>query len=190
MNLKIQNKKNMKKSILVMKSFVLAGALLFVSCNDDDGITCPEAITGELNGAETAFVGTWALSGMIAEDAIDLTDDSEDNPSEDLFVQYSECDRDLVYNFVSDRNYTYKQGSVAEDCNNKLSLVGTWGLTSENRLMLVANCSSQAVNIEIGESSNEFSYDTNLTFKDATGAIKTTKVTFTYTKQAEEVTPE
>lgn len=172
-----------------MKSFVLAGALFFVSCNDDD-ISCPEAMTGELNTAETAFAGKWALSGMIAEDAIDLTDDSEDNPSEDLFVQYSECDRDLVYNFVSDRNYTYKQGSVAEDCNNKLSLVGTWGLTSENRLMLVANCSSEAVNIETGESSNEFSYDTNLTFKDATGAIKTTKVTFTYTKQAEEVTPE
>lgn len=190
MNLKITKLKIMKKSILVMKSLVLAGALFFVSCNDDDGFTCPEAITGELNSAETAFAGTWVLSKMDAEDAIDLTNDNESNPSKDLFSQYSECDRDLVYDFESDRKYSNKMGTIAQDCTNKVSLVGTWGLTSANVLTLVANCSTQTITVETNESSDEFSYTVPLTFKDATGSQKMTKVTFVYTKQLAEVTPQ
>lgn len=180
----------MKKSILVMKSLVLAGALFFVGCNNDDGIKCPEPLTGELSPAETDFSGTWVFTAMEAEDAIDITDDNTDNPSTDIFAQQSECETDLVYNFSSDRNYSLKQGYTAEDCNNKQTLSGTWSLSSENVLTFIANCSLQTTNITPSETGDSFSFVSTVTFNEASGAVKSTKVTFTYTKVIEDETPQ
>ena len=170
---------------------MLMTVLFMVSCNTDDTINCPAELTGDLNATETEFSGTWIFTDMIADDAIDLTDDKTDNPSKDVFAQYSACDRDLVYNFNGDRKYSLKQGSLASDCNNKESVAGTWSLTVDKKaLTFVANCAMQTTQITIGEDENTFSYTSNLSFRDVTGLVKTTKVTFTYTKQEQNETPQ
>ncbi|MGV8812848.1 MAG: DUF5004 domain-containing protein [Gelidibacter sp.] len=180
----------MKKSNFMIKSLMGIAVLFMVSCNSDDSISCPADLTGALNATETEFSGTWIFTGMMAEEAIDITDDKTDNPNKDVFAQYSACDRDLVYSFNSDRKYSLKQGSLASDCNNKESLAGTWSLTADNALTFVANCASQTTKIVKGEEGDTFSYSSTLTFRDVSGLVKTTKVTFTYTKQEQNETPQ
>lgn len=173
--------KKMRKLNVVMKSLMVVGALFLVSCNTDDGISCPEALTGELDAAETEFSGDWTLTALEADDAVDITDDDTDNPTKDIFAQYTECQSDLVYEFMDDRNYAFKQGYVAADCEGKGTFTGTWALTA-NVLTLVSNCASQRVDIEMNADKDVFSYDTNVNVRDVNGAVKTTKVTYTYTK--------
>ena len=180
----------MKKSILVIKSLMVMTALFMVSCISDDDIKCPEPLTGALNASESEFSGSWKFSGMMADDAVDITNDNTDNPSKDIFAQYSACERDLVYDFMSNRNYSLKQGYLAPDCNNKQSLTGTWSLTSDDMLNFVANCSTQINKIVISEAGDTFSYATSLNFREASGAVKTTKVTYTYEKIEAVETPE
>ena len=179
----------MKKSILVIKSLMVMFALFMVSCNSDDSITCPDPLTGELSASESEFTGTWVFSAMMAEEAIDITNDNTANPSKDIYAQYSACDRDLVYNFINDRKYSLKQGFVATDCNNKQTLAGTWSLTG-NALNFVANCSSQTVQIVKNETGDEFSFKSVVNFRDVSGGIRTSNVTFTYAKIVVDNTPQ
>src|SRR5690606_19051372 len=99
---------------------------------------CPDPLIGELTAIETEFSGSWKYIGMEAEEAIDITDDNTDNPSTNLFAQLKDCDRDMVYNFMTNRNYEIKQGYVAANCNNKQTLTGTWSLTATD-LTIVGN---------------------------------------------------
>ncbi|WP_027127436.1 DUF5004 domain-containing protein [Gelidibacter mesophilus] len=174
----------MKKLNLITKSLMVFGALFMVSCNTDDGFTCPEPLVGELSADETAFAGTWVFVGMEADKAVDITDDNIDNPSEDIYAQYSACERDLIYDFMANRNYSLKQGSSSADCDNKDSLTGTWGLTG-NTLTFVANCASQNIVIDMGAVENVFTYESTLNFRDVSGSVKPVKVTFTYERMVE-----
>lgn len=174
----------MKKLNLITKSLMVLSALFMASCNTDDGIKCPDALVGELSATEASFSGTWVFVGMEADEAIDITDDGIDNPSADIFAQYEECDRDLVYDFMENRSYSSKQGSSFAECQNKQTLTGTWSLV-DNSLTFVANCASQYIEIQTGAVQNVFSYESTLNFRDITGAIKTLKITFTYEKLVE-----
>ncbi|MFB9056551.1 DUF5004 domain-containing protein [Mariniflexile ostreae] len=175
----------MKKSILLVKSLLIMSVLI-VSCdNNDDSIQCPEAITGELIPIESDFTGRWELKSITVEDEIDITDDNEDNPSLDLFAQYSECQKDIVYNFNDDRSYELALGQVASDCSNKLKVEGTWKL-SETTLTLVANCSRDLIVIDVNEDATEFVLEAVYSFKDVDGNIIKTKATSTYEKQVTE----
>ncbi|WP_338357316.1 DUF5004 domain-containing protein [Yeosuana marina] len=157
-------------------------SLFFVGCNND-GPDCPEALTGELGTSETVLVGDWNFVGMVAEDAVDLTDDDQDNPSTDIFAQLDACDKDLVYTFDNDRSYTFTQGYVATDCTNKVQFEGTWKLTGSN-LAFVANCTTNAIDIAFNEDQSTFSFEQTYKFLDMDGHTVTTKVTFTYGKTA------
>ncbi|CAH8283287.1 uncharacterized protein DUF5004 [Mariniflexile fucanivorans] len=170
----------MKKTILLVKSLLLVG-ILSVSCNNDNGSDCPDALKGELNTAETEFAGTWKLKDIIADEAIDLTDDDVDNPSTDIFSQSSDCQNDLVYNFMTDRDYTLTQGENVTDCDD-LESVGTWAL-SGSTLTLVAYCTTQSTVLTISEDDTEFTYSANLNFKDVNDAVITSSVIFTYEKE-------
>lgn len=180
----------MKKSILIIKSLVVAGALFLTSCNTDDSINCPEPLTGELTAKEIGFAGSWEFAAMVAEEAVDITNDDTSNPSKDIYAQYSACERDLVYDFMDNRNYTLKQGFMAPDCDNKQTLAGTWALDANNILTFVAACASQTIQLEMNEAGDAFTYVSNLNFRDASGAVKSTKVTFTYDKIVEDETPQ
>ncbi|MBJ7880037.1 DUF5004 domain-containing protein [Gelidibacter salicanalis] len=171
----------MKKLNVLTKSLMVMTTLFLVSCNTDDGIECPVALTGELTATETAFSGSWEFSGLVAEDALDITADNTENPIKDLYAQYPECDRDLVYEFMDTRAYVYKQGYFAEDCQNKQSITGTWSLTG-TVLTFVSSCASQKIDIELKEEGNSFSYDATVNVREVSGNVKTTKVTFTFEK--------
>ncbi|WP_299398393.1 DUF5004 domain-containing protein [uncultured Gelidibacter sp.] len=172
----------MKKMNLMMKSLLVFTALFMVGCNNDDGIVCPEALTGELTAAETEFSGQWVFSGLVAEDALDITDDKTDNPDKDLYAQYSDCQRDLLYTFMANRGYEFKQGhTAAADCDGKQSVMGTWSLT-DKVLTYVSGCSTQTVEIELNDEKDAFTYKALVNIREVNGLIRNTKVTFTFEK--------
>lgn len=179
----------MKKSNLIIKSLTVIMALFIVSCNDDNSMDCPQTLLGPLSALETRFSGTWKLTGMLAEEAVDITDDGEDNPSKDIFSQYTECQRDLVYNFNSDRNYIFKQGYSDSGCNPRYELSGTWNLSEENFLTFVANCTLETIQISLNDAGNTFWFESPMEYKDESGLIKSTKVIFTYKKGGIDITP-
>lgn len=166
-----------------MKSLLVMSVFFMVSCNDDDSVSCPEAITGELTAVEKEFAGKWELKGMLAEEAIDITDDKTANPLKDIYGQLPACKQDLYFSFDG-RDYVEKQGYTEENCTNKASLKGTWKLAADN-LAFVASCTTQSLKIEFNEAKTEFSYSSTLTFQDQKEGLKTTKVKFTYVKESE-----
>ncbi|WP_405291946.1 DUF5004 domain-containing protein [Algibacter sp. Ld11] len=174
----------MRKSILLVKSFMVF-SLLFVSCNDDDsdGVNCADSLTGELTAFEMNFTGSWVLTGIVAEDEIDLTDDGEDNPNTDLFSQYGDCEKDIVYSFEEDRAYSFLAGA-ADDCDSSQETLGTWKLSDTDVLTVVSNCFSQVSQIEVSDDFTEFNSEGNINYVDVNGETITSKTTFTYTKTA------
>lgn len=172
----------MKRTILLVKSFMLLG-LLVVGCDDDNELDCPNALTGELTETETTLTGTWALKSIVADAEIDLTDDNTDNPSMDIFKQSTDCQTDMFYTFTDERTYSLEQGMNTEDCND-LKSEGSWALNGD-LLTVVSNCSSQKTQINIAEDENAFSYTSNLKLKDINNKIIQTKVVFTYERSAE-----
>lgn len=179
----------MRKSNVISIALMVVFTLFMVSCNSDDRIECPDELVGELSDAEKQFSGTWIFTGMDSEVAIDLTNDETNNPEKDIFAQYTQCDRDLVYDFNDNRSYSLKQGHAAAiDCDNKQSLTGTWSLTSGNVLTFVANCATQSIGVTFDDTGNSFSFSNVLNFVDVNNTQITSKVTFTYTKAAEAAT--
>ncbi|XCF05230.1 DUF5004 domain-containing protein [Tamlana crocina] len=172
----------MRKPILLVKSLIAAG-VLFVSCdNSSDDIQCPEAISGELSATETTFTGTWTLQSIVAEDEIDLTDDDTDNPSTDIYGQFTDCEKDLVYEFGNDRSYTYSLGKTATGCNNENEVSGTWELSETGTLRFVGNCTSQALAIDVNDENTAFTFEGTYNFTDVNGTTISTKTSFTYAK--------
>ena len=175
----------MKKSILLVKSLI-ACSILFISCNDDDNdLKCAEDVTGELTSNEINFTGKWTLKSVVSEDEIDLTDDEIDNPSTDLFAQYTDCSKDIVYEFGDNRDYAFTGGMTAIDCDNEQEITGTWGLNESSGLIIVSNCSTQLTQIEVNDESTAFSTEGNLKYVDVNGNVINTTTTFTYEKSIE-----
>lgn len=172
----------MKKSKFLIQGLVVL-SLLIVSCNtSDDDIQCEEDITGVLSLKETEFVGEWELIAIESFDAVDLTDDDVDNPSTDIFSQYSECERNQIYEFKNDRAFTLKQGYTLPDCNNSSSFKGTWELTDGNTLITVAYCSKQSAPLEFENNDTEFKTERSITIIDINKNSVRTSVTTSYRK--------
>ncbi|GAA3596683.1 DUF5004 domain-containing protein [Flavivirga amylovorans] len=169
----------MKTNALV--PILMAIALLIVGCNDDDS-NCAQDLTGELSNNETAFAHKWVLAEIVSDKEIDLTDDSEDNPSTNLFEQYGACEKDAFYNFNNDRSYTFEQGVTASNCSNKQTSTGTWKLTNNTLLTLVSFCSTREITIEINTDGNSFLIEDNFNITDVKGNRISSKITFTYNK--------
>lgn len=165
----------------MMKSLLVFTALMMVGCNTDDAITCPDAITGDLTAVETKFTGSWVLSGLEAKDLVDITDDNTDNPSKDIFAQYTPCQRDLVYEFLNTRGYVFKQGTISTDCQNTKNNTGTWSFQN-NILIFVSGCATQRIDIELNEEQDKFKYSAIVNIRDVNGLIKSTTVTFSFQK--------
>ncbi len=170
----------MKKSIVLVKT-IMAASLLFFGCSNDNSPDCPDDFTGALDATETPLVGEWSFVSMVSEDEVDLTNDSMDNPSTDIYDQFSECQQDVAYTFEDDRGYTLKQGYVATDCTNKVALNGTWKLTA-GVLNFVADCYTNSIDIEFNEDKTEFTFEKMYKFVDVDGHTITSKVIFTYEK--------
>lgn len=172
----------MKKTVLLVKSLVVM-SFLFVSCNDNDSVTCPDALTGELSAVESSFAGTWELTAIASEKEIDLTNDEVANPSKNIYAQQTACQQDIMYIFNADRSFDYKEGFVAEGCT-KTKIDGTWKY-SINGLVIVSNCTSQIMDIDVNDDKTEFSVANTYNLKDVSGNVVSSKLTFTYTKVVE-----
>lgn len=153
------------------------------SCNtsDDSNYECQEDFTGALLENENVILGKWELSAILADKEVDLTRDNEDNPKKDIYVQYSECEKDTDFIYTSDRAYSNSQGQNAENCTNKATFKGTWKF-KDNILSLAGNCSSQNLLLDFNEDKTSYSYKGNYTITDVHGQQFQTDVTFTYTK--------
>lgn len=177
----------MKKSILVVKILVVAAMLSIMGCSNDDGIKCPDPLVGELTEKETELTGAWVLVAMEGNEALDITDDKISNPSTDIFAQFTDCQRDLVYEFSDNRNYIQKQGYRAPICEGQDSIKGTWRLSKSNLnedvLSFVANCTTLDLKIDMNEWGDTFTYKSNVGFQDVNGVFRTIFVKFTYEKE-------
>ncbi|MBU2952041.1 DUF5004 domain-containing protein [Tamlana agarivorans] len=177
----------MNKSILVVKSILALTFLsaLIVSCSDDTSESlCMDPLVGALTDHETEFSGTWILKSVVADEAIDLTDDDTDNPSTDIYAQYDACSQDASYTFSSDRGYTFEQGNQAGDCENQQEGDGTWKLEENNILTFVSNCFSANTALELNEDISEFSIEGPAVFQDVDGNNVKVIIITTYEKPA------
>lgn len=169
----------MKKRLLNALVLLVTCTILF-SCTTDADTNCPDNFSGALNAGEEPLVGEWALTGVMSAKEIDLTDDDMDNPSKDIFMQYSDCEKDVVYIFKTDRSYTYELGRYVEDCEYTIPSKGTWQLGSNN-LSLVTACQMYTTALEFSEDETAFSYSNVYNITAVSGSIVQTNIEFTYT---------
>ncbi len=158
--------------------FMMSGFI--VSCSTDDGSSsCPEDFTGALGANEEKLVGEWVLSAIVADEAVDITDDNQENPSTDLFAQYGECQKDAIYTFNADRTYTFKQGQNGTNCQNQGTFDGTWQLSS-NTLSFVDACILLNLTITFNDSETSFVFSNDFNITDVGGNTIETNISFTY----------
>jgi len=158
----------------------LVTGIFITSCNSDDGASCPGDFTGALTANEQKLIGTWTLSAIVAMEEVDITDDGEDNPSNNIYTQYSDCQKSTFYTFNSNRTYQIGQSQSFEDCENVLTTEGTWQLSSQT-LGLLRNCILQNIVINFSADETTFYFSDNYTVTEVDGNTVQTDITFTYT---------
>jgi hypothetical protein len=165
--------------------FGLFGAIAFngllVGCSTDNTIECPADFEGALVEEENNLLGTWEMTAIMAEKEVDLTKDDEQNAKKDIYVQYTDCEKDAEYTFGPGRAYEFAQGQNASACGNKVMIEGTWKLSS-GTLGLTGNCSLQNLNIVFNAEKTAYTTTSNFNITDVNGLTVQTDVTFTYTK--------
>lgn len=159
---------------------VCAIVICLNACNTNDDIAC-EKYTGALNANETPLVGTWRLTAVVSDKEVDITDDSEDNATTDIFAQYTDCQKDAEYMFTAERSYTFKQSFTALNCLNKSDNDGTWRLNN-NLAEFASNCAQYSVNINLDANETVFTFESNVTVIDVNDLSISAKFTYTYTK--------
>jgi|TARA_R110000868_G_scaffold401498_1_gene677011 hypothetical protein len=165
--------------------FGLFGAIAFnsllVGCSTDNTVECPADYEGALVAEENGLLGTWELTAIVAVKEVDITKDDVQNPKKDIYVQYTDCEKDAEYTFGPGRAYEFAQGQNASSCSNKVKIEGTWKLSSDI-LGLIGNCSAQNLKIVLNEGKSAFTTTSNYNITDVNGQTVQTDVTFTYTK--------
>jgi len=173
----IKKKLNMKTKKVLLA--VIGTILLFVGCDSDDGVACIDDFDGGLVESEEKLTGVWVLSSIISEKEVDLTDDEEDNPSNDIYTQYSECKNDRVYTFGANRRYAFERGEKAKVCQDKSTSEGTWQLTGDT-LAFVTGCNLFQLSIDFNEEESQFSLTDDYQIREFDGNTITAEVIFTY----------
>lgn len=175
----------MKNKKLLIGILVILNCII-IGCTDVDSesVSCPDNFTGELEDEENKLVGQWTLTGIIADTEIDLSNDYVDNPSTDIYEQYSECYRDALFSFGSNRVYLYEKGSRTSACS-KTTTSGTWTLF-DDQLYLIVSCEQLGYSLTFNEEATEFQYSSTLSIQDINAELIETQVTFTYTKVVSE----
>lgn len=164
-----------------LQYLLLLFVLFFLNCSvSNDPLVCPEQFTGELLENETKLVGQWRASGAISNVEVDLTNDNVENPSFNMFEQFSECAKDAIFNFDRNREYAYDLGTVTTGCT-RTNTVGTWKLSS-NELQLIVSCGSIDYNVTFNGDNSQFEYTSNIDVQEVNGSLTPARVTFTFSK--------
>lgn len=161
---------------------VVVLCMLFVNCDlNEDPVECPSPLTGDLLETEVTLVGTWKIIGITADTEVDISNDSEDNPSTDIYNQSSDCSKDAFYTFNENRTYTYNTGTQTDGCT-KNTTSGTWQLNQKD-LLLVVSCGSNVYNVSFNEDDSQFSYTLSLDVQEVNGVLTSARITFTFSKE-------
>lgn len=168
------------KTKFVMFAIATMG-IIFTSCNSDDDNNCLPNYTGELLAPEETLVGTWVLTSVVANDEVDLTDDDTENPSTNLFAQFSDCEKDLIYTFNDARVMEFLVGTTATDCDNETESTSSWKLDG-NRLYFINTCLEFYVDLAFAGDDSAFSIESEVVITDVEDENITTTVTYVYTK--------
>jgi hypothetical protein len=169
----------MRKSLFFI-GLMIAMTLCFTGCITDYDIVCVEDYTGDLAETEEKMLEEWKLSAIVSNKEIDLTDDREENPTKDIYAQYSDCQRDAVYSFNSNRTFKFEQGMNAVDCDRESVSDGTWQLQGEI-LRLVSSCNLRSIELDFNQPASAFSFSNDFNIRDAEGLTIEAELTFTYT---------
>src|SRR5690606_4783864 len=128
------------------------------------------------------LVGKWVLTSMVAEDEVDITDDDTENPSTDLFAQYSDCEKDLFYTFNDARVMKFMVGTTATDCDNETESTSSWKLEGD-RIYFINTCMEFYVPVAFAMDNSAFSIESDVVITDVEDENITTTVTYVYTKE-------
>lgn len=171
----------MKFNNFYYQSLFLLAAFLLTGCGvNNDPLDCTPQFTGELLDNETKLIGQWNSTGAIADVEVDLTNDNIDNPSFNMFKQYSECAQDAIFYFDENRTYAYDLGTLTFGCTRS-NTVGTWKLSS-GELFLIVNCDNISYDLSFNEDSSQFEYTTNVDVQEVNGSLTSANVIFTFSK--------
>lgn len=170
----------MTKKILTMAALI--AAFTFTACNKDNDNNCPDDFTGDLTTLEATLVGDWKLVSITATDAVDLTNDNENNPSTDIYSQSSDCAVDVAYTFNNDRTFAFKEGKTVADCQNSSTTGGTWKFEA-NQLSIITTCYLQSMAINLQADNGVFSITNSILVTEVNGNKVQTNVTYTYQLQ-------
>ena len=101
--------------------FLMSLVLLFImaglsSCNNDD----PKPSKTEL------ISRTWMLSGVKMA-------------GQDVFEFWEECEKDNLYIFSKDGEFTIDEGAIRCESNSPQTLVGLWSLTGDSKIIFSDN---------------------------------------------------
>lgn len=171
------------------KNLVIAIAtlgIIFTSCSsdDDNNSECTADYIGELSASEEKLVGTWILTGLEAEDEIDLTDDDTDNPSADIFSQFTECQKDKIFTFNAEREMEALDGTTATNCSDEETSIHQWKMEN-NRIYFIHQCLEFYMDATFNGDNSSFTFESNIIIKDVEGENVTTTVTYEYTKEVD-----
>lgn len=169
---------------MIMKNLKVFGLLLFAiciaGCNSDNEVPCVDHV-GELTAEETPLVGTWRMTAIVSNIEVDITDDSEENASTDIYAQYTDCQKDAEYAFTTARGYTFKQGFTAIGCTDKSDNAGTWKFAND-QILFASNCAQFSVAITMDANQTVFTFESNVTILDVNNNSVPAILTITYTK--------
>jgi hypothetical protein len=107
----------MKRSILYL--FI---SLLVVSCDEHLRIDANEDPQGY---ADSQFVGSWKITAVESDVPWDY--DNNGTSETNIFLTWSNCQKDNLYSFVGDKTGTFKF-----DCNN--TKIGSWEIAQTKYL--------------------------------------------------------
>ncbi|UOB19298.1 DUF5004 domain-containing protein [Abyssalbus ytuae] len=157
--------------------------ILLNSCSSDDN-NCQQNFTGALSANEEILVGKWVLTSLVASDEVDLTDDDTDNPSTDIYAQFTDCEKDSYYTFDDERIMRYVTGSSDTSCPNQNNIASSWKLEG-SKLEFVTTCVLFESTINILPSNTAFTFSNEVVIRDVDNQEIQTTIVSTYTKETE-----
>jgi hypothetical protein len=102
---------------------ILYTSLFFISCNEHLKI---EANDDPQGYADSQFVGTWKIVAVTSDIAWDW--DNNGTSETNIFLVWSNCQRDNLYTFVGDKTGTFKL-----DCTT--TKIGSWQVVATEYLV-------------------------------------------------------
>jgi hypothetical protein len=107
-----------------MRQFILYlfTSLLIISCDEHLRIDANEDPQGY---ADSQFVGTWKVTAVESDVSWDY--DNNGTSETNIFLTWTNCQKDNLYSFVGDKSGTFKF-----DCNN--TKIGSWEIAQTKYL--------------------------------------------------------